>query len=216
MKKIFLSVLAIASMAMTANAQLWFGGGISFSHNGGVTKTNGADDVDKPSSNSFSFSPTVGFDLSEKLAVGGKLNFLSTTGKQTNGNTETKTSDFMFGITPFARYKFVEFNKFGIIAEAGAPISHRSHKNDNGSTTTKGDPTMSVGLYVEPVLTYSLNDHFQLECGLDFMSFNATHSVTKDRDDSSNKDINNYFRFGANTYNVVTISNITIGFIYKL
>ena len=47
MKKIILSVLAIAAMATTANAQLWFGGSLGFSHDGGVIKTKEAD-TDKP------------------------------------------------------------------------------------------------------------------------------------------------------------------------
>ena len=215
MKKIFLSVLAIAAMATTANAQLWFGGSIGLSHEGGVTKTKEAD-TDKPSTNTFSFRPMVGFDLNEKLAVGGKIDFYSSSSKQTIGDTDAKSSSSTFGVTPFARYKFVEFNKFGIAAEAGIPISYRSSKFDNGSQTTKGNPTTSIGLYVTPLLTYSLNDHFQLECGLDFLSLNATHSVTKDRDDSNNKDINNSFDFGASSRTVATVGRITIGFIYKL
>ena len=206
-------------MATTANAQLWFGGSIGLSHEGGVTKTKDAD-VDKPSDNTFSFSPMVGFDLNEKLSVGGMINFVSYSGKQTIDNgetkTETKTSTSTFGITPFARYKFVEFNKFGISAEAGVPVMFRSSKHDNGSKTTKGNPTTSIGLYVTPLLTYSLNDHFQLECGLDFLSLSATHSVTKDRDDSNYKDITNSFDFGASTRTVATVGRITIGFIYKL
>lgn len=215
MKKIFLSVLAIAAMATTANAQLWFGGSLGFSHEGGVTKTKEAD-TDKPSVNTFSFSPMVGVELNEKLSVGGKINFISSSTKRTVGDTDTKNSSSTFGVTPFARYTFVEFNKFGILAEAGIPVSFSSSKHDNGSQTTKGDPTTSIGLYVVPMLTYSLNDNFQLECGLDFLSLNASHSVTKDRDDSNNKDITNSFDFGASTRTVATVGRITIGFIYKL
>lgn len=201
-------------MAATANAQLWFGGSVGFSHEGGVTKTKEAD-TDKPSVNSFTFAPTVGFELNEKLSVGGKIVFTSKSTKQTVGDTDTKTSSSTFGITPFARYTFVEFNKFGITAEAGIPILYSSSKHDNGSQTTKGDPQTSIGLYVTPLLTYSLNDHFQLECGLDFLSLSAAHTVTKDRDDSNNKGITNSFDFGASS-RVATVGRITIGFIYKL
>lgn len=219
MKKLLL-VLAIAAMATTTNAQLWFGGSISFTHSGGVEKSKNSD-VDKPSTNAFTLAPTVGFDLNDKLAVGGKLTLgtASTKSKDTDfegKETETKTSLTTVGVTPFARYKFVEFNKFGLVAEAGLPISSKSSKYSVGGKSTKGDPTTSIGLYVTPLLTYSLNDNIQLECGLDFLSLNATHSVTKDRDDSNNKDITNTFNFGANTRNVATVGNITIGFIYKL
>lgn len=220
MKKLFLSVLAIAAMATTANAQLWVGGGIGLSHNGGAIKT---DDTKHktPSSSAFSFAPMVGFDLSEQFSVGGKLNFRTTTNKNyaydfDDKETVSKSTTNTVGVTPFARYKFVEFNKFGLLAEAGLPIAYASSKTDNGSQTTKGDPTTSVGLYVVPMLTYSLNDNFQLECGLNFLSLDATHSVTKDRDDSKNKVISNSFDFGVDTRNVATTGWITIGFIYKL
>ncbi|MBQ1883874.1 MAG: outer membrane beta-barrel protein [Bacteroidales bacterium] len=215
MKKIFLSMLAIAAMAATANAQLWFGGSLGFSHEGGVIKTKEAD-TDKPSVNSFSFSPMVGFELNEKLSVGGKLDFTNKSTKQTVGDTDTKRSESTFGITPFARYTFVEFNKFGLLAEAGIPVAFSSSKHDNGSKTVKGDPETSIGLYVRPMLTYSLNDNFQLECGLNFLSFNAKHSVIKSKDDSNNKNITNTFDFGVDSRNVATVGFVTIGFIYKL
>ena len=215
MKKIFLSVLAIAAMATTANAQLWVGGSLGFSHEGGVIKTKEAD-TDKPSVNSFSFAPMVGFELNEKLSVGGKLDFTNESTKQTVGDTDTKRTKTTFGITPFARYTFVEFNKFGLLAEAGIPVSFISSKHDNGSKTVKGDPETSIGLYVRPMLTYSLNDNFQLECGLNFLSLDVEHSVIKDRDDKKNKNITNTFNFGVDSRNVATVGFVTIGFIYKL
>lgn len=223
MKKIFLSVLAIAAMAATANAQLWFGGSVGFSHSGGEQKT--ADNKrQSPKSNSFSFAPMVGFDLNEQLSVGGMLNLRTQSNKSYayyGSDTKeiedvSKNTSNIIGVTPFARYKFAEFNKFGLVAEAGLPISYTSAKTDITNTTSIETSQTSLGLYVEPILTYSLNDHFQLECGLNFLSLNANHSVTKDRDNSKNKNTSNSFRFGANTHNVVNVGDITIGFIYKL
>ena len=193
MKKIFLSVLAIAAMAATANAQLWFGGSVGFSHSGGEQKT--ADNKrQSPKSNSFSFAPMVGFDLNEQLSVGGMLNLRTQSNKSyAYYGSDTKEIEDVsenklntISVTPFARYKFAEFNKFGLVAEAGLPIGLASTKADNGTNTQKSQQT-SIGLYVTPLLTYSLNDHFQLECGLNFLSLNANHSVTKDRDNSKNK-----------------------------
>lgn len=219
MKKILLS-MALMAFIGSANAQLWFGGGISFSHNGGSAKTANTDHKVAGTS-SFSFEPMVGFDLSDKLSVGGKLNFATSSGKSymydaDDKETVLKSTTNTVGVIPFARYKFVEFNKFGLLAEAGLPIANSSSKNDNGSNTTKGDPTTSFGLYVVPMLTYGLNDNFQLECSLDFLALNASHSVSKDRDDSKNKSISNSFDFGADTRDVATLGWIKIGFIYKL
>lgn len=219
MKKILLS-MALMAFIGSANAQLWLGGGISFSHNGGSTKTANTD-YKVAGSSSFSLEPMAGFDLSDKLSVGGKLSLASSTRKNytydaDDKETVSKSTTNTVGVIPFVRYKFVEFNKFGLLAEAGLPIANESAKIDNGSNTTKGDPTTSFGLYVVPMLTYGLNDNFQLECSLDFLALNASHSVTKDRDDSKNKSISNSFDFGADTRNVATLGWIKIGFIYKL
>ena len=220
MKKIILSVLAIAAMATTANAQLWVGGSVSFSHSDAASKT--SDTKHKSGSiNTFAFAPKVGFDLNEQLSVGGMFNLRTEMNKNYTYDVDDKenvlkNTSSTIGVTPFARYKFAEFNKFGLVAEAGLPISHASSKTDNGSKTIKGNPATAIGLYVKPILTYSLNDNFQLECGLNFLSLNAEHSVIKDRDNSKNKSINNNFNFGANTGNVVNVGNITIGFIYRL
>ncbi len=219
MKKIILSVLAIAAMATTANAQLWFGGSVGFRHNKNVIKTENQD-TKVPPTNNFYFSPMVGYDLDEKLSVGGELDFQhSSSGSVRNVNTEeveVKSTTTRFGVTPFARYKFAEFNKFGLVAVARLPFTYTTGETSMGSQTTKNNPTTSIGLGLNPILTYSLNDHFQLECGLNFLSLGASHSVSKDRDNSKNKSISNNFSFGANTNNVVNVGNITIGFIYRL
>ena len=217
MKKIFLSVLAIAAMATTANAQLWLGGSVNFSHSGGTLKT-GSSDVDKPSSNSFTLAPMVGFALNDQLSVGGEVSLTSSTLKSDADFTgvDEKTSTLAISVTPFARYTFAKFNKLGVLAEAGLPIRSITQKQETGGNSVKGDPLTYFGLYVKPVLFYNLNDHFQLECGLDFMSLNAGHLVKKDKDDSDKKETTNTFSFGADTHNVVTVGNITIGFIYKL
>ena len=217
MKKIFLSVLAIAAMATTANAQLWLGGSVNFSHSGGAMKTKDSD-VDKPKNNSFTLAPMVGFALNDQLSIGGEVSLISSTLKSKADFTgdDEKASSLAISVTPFARYTFVEFNKLGVLAEAGLPIRSITSKQETNGNTVKGNPVSYFGLYVKPVLFYNLNDHFQLECGLDFMSLNAGHWVTKDKDDSDKKETTNSFNFGANTNNVVTVGNITIGFIYKL
>lgn len=221
MKKVLVSVVAMVAFAMTSNAQLWFGGSISASHTGGVEK-NVVDpmdptkktDIDDPKSNSFGIAPKIGFGLSEKLSVGAELNFSTSTFGKTDKDNLTKTNSF--GITPFVRYTFVEFDKFGVLAEAGLPFIFNSGKSVVAGTSTKADPSHSFGLYVEPVLQYNVSDNFALECGLNFMSMNFTHSVAKDNDDDEYKGVDNRFRIGANTANLVNVGAITIGFIYKL
>ena len=219
MKKL-LSVLAIAAMASTAHAQLWFGGSISISNNGGINKTSEYEHKTAANS-SFSLAPMVGFGLNEKLSIGGMLNIETSTSKSFRYDADDKETTNKFvtnsvGVTPFVRYTFVEFNKFGLMAEAGLPIAYSSSKTVDGSETTKGDPTTSVGLYAVPMLTYGLNDHISLECALDFLSLNTTYNITTDRDDSSKSTVTRSFDFGVDSRTVATVGRIRIGFIYKL
>ncbi|MBP5370612.1 MAG: outer membrane beta-barrel protein [Bacteroidales bacterium] len=221
MKKVLISVVAMVAFAMTSNAQLWLGGSVSASHRGGVEK-NAVDpadpskttDLDNPKSNDFSIAPKIGFGLNEKLSVGAELNFAtSTTGKVDKDNL---SKDNSFGVTPFVRYTFVEFGKFGVLAEAGLPILFTSGKTVLGGTETKNNPSSMFGLSVTPWLTYNATDHFSLECGLNFLGLSAFHTVTKDQNDKDHKWVNNRMGCNANTANLATVGGITIGFIYKL
>ena len=212
MKKL-LSVLVLVALGVTAKAQLWAGGSLGFSHSGGVEKTL-FNDSDKPSENSFSIAPIVGYNLNENLSVGGKLVLNVVTYKEEYDSYKTELTDFGFGITPFARYTVLKSNKFELQAEAGLPILATKMKITEYGQTEKGTVSV-VGFYAKPILAYSISDHFQLECELDFLSLNANHIVAKTDDDEDYKDITNSFDFGFDSGNVATLGEITIGVIYK-
>lgn len=221
MKKVLVSVVAMVAFAMTSNAQLWVGGNVSASHRGGVEKKavdpndpTQTTDLDNPKTNDFSIAPKIGFGLNEKLSVGAELNFAtSTTGKVDKDNL---SKDNTFGVTPFVRYTFVEFGKFGVLAEASVPILFTSGKTVAAGTDTKNNPSSSFGLFVTPYLTYNATEKISLECGLDFMTLYANHSVTKDQADKDHKWVNNRMGINANSANLATVGALTVGFIYKL
>jgi outer membrane protein len=91
MKKTLLSLAllatGVASYAQLAQGTMMLGGGIGFSSSGGTTETTGATgaaavlntSITAPATSSFSISPTFGYFMSENMAVGGSLNFGSTT-----------------------------------------------------------------------------------------------------------------------------------------
>lgn len=216
MKKVLVSVVAVLAFALTSNAQLWIGGSIGASHTGGVEKNdplNGGDDTKYAKTNRVSISPKIGVDLSDKLAVGFAVNYsTSTTGKMDKDN-KTKTN--VAGVTPFLRYTFAEFGKFGILAEVGVPVSYEFGKIVAGGNDTKTNRTLSYGLDVAPWLTYGVSDNFSLECGLNFMGLYATHSVETDQNDKDHKWKNNTMGIRANSANLVNVGGLTIGFIYK-
>ena len=92
MRKLFLLVVIVMA-AITASAQegIYLGGGISLWRNNDVDKT------------SFSITPDVGYNLSEKWAVGVELAYAH---KGYDGEDAISTN--AFALAPYARYSFYE------------------------------------------------------------------------------------------------------------
>lgn len=219
MKKLIISVMAMCVFAFSSNAQFVVGGGLSASHTGGVEKnavdplTGDKKDIDDAKTNGFRFSPKFGVELGEKMEAGAMLQFGTFTSGKVDKDNLSKTNTF--GFVPYFEYKFIEMGKFGVVAEATLPISFSKGKSIVAGTMKEGDPATEIGVAVAPVLKYDLNEHFELECALNFMSFSCYHSVSKDIDDKNHKDIDNQIRFGATTGDLVSVGGLTIGFSYK-
>lgn len=213
-KNLFLLIVVL--LTTTSNAQLWIGGSVGFSHENSVDKAN-HNEVEE-TSNSISLSPMLGKDLNDKLSIGGEVDFIyaSLKGPDAFSSKESKESTSAFGFAPFARYSFVEFGKFRLVGEASLPVVFASFKERSGSVIVGGSKSTTIGLSFEPLLTYSLNDRVSLECGLDFLSLNFTHSVVKDRDDSSTRTVKDTFNFGVNAHSITTLGQLKIGFTYRL
>lgn len=110
MKKIaFLLLLACA--AVTVNAQLYVGGGLSFWNN---------DDADVTT---FLIAPEVGYNLNSQWAVGAELAF---------GKNSLKTT--AYGISPYARYSYYESGMVRLFLDGTVGIL--SAKPDGGDSST--------------------------------------------------------------------------------
>jgi len=217
MKKVLISLAAIA-FAVSANAQLFIGG--SLSANTTATPSSyvvGSTVVEsKPTSSTLSFAPVVGFELSDKFAVGGMLSLStskSVSDKEVSKDVWTKTN--AWSVAPFVRYTFVTFGDFALKAQAVASVYQSTPVTNAGSGKTKGWRTTTLSLNVAPIVSYSLNEHFDLEANLNFFGLTASTSTSKDPDEKDNKNTSNYLGLTANSSNVVTLGSIRIGFIYK-
>lgn len=211
MKRILLAIVVLAVCSVGAQAQYFVGGQFGFSTNGGSQKSGGVS-VDKPKYTSFNLSPSVGKFISDKLAVGVSLNFSVESVKTTySGDTQTdKTTGF--GIAPFARYYFLQMNKFGIFAEGQIGLSYSNSKQPSVGPDEELKTT-TFGFNILPVAYYNLSDKLSLEASVSLFNFGFNTSTQKDQDD--NKNITNSFGFGAGLNGLVNTGNISIGAIYK-
>lgn len=212
MKRIVAAVATLVLFSFGAQAQYFVGGQFGFNTTGGSEKT-GNITVDKPKTTYFNFSPKAGKFLSEKIAVGIALNVMTQRVKTTaGGNTRTdKTTGF--GIAPFARYYFLQMNKFGICAEGVVGLSFRKDELPSIAPDEERKVT-TFGINVAPVMYYNLSEKFSLEASVRL--FNLGFNTTSEKDQDNNKEVTNTFGFGAGLDGLVNTGNFSIGAIYKL
>lgn len=114
MKKFFV-IMAMAVMAVSANAQVFVGGGVglaSISHDGG-------DDV-----TAFKLLPEVGYNFNQDWAAGVKFGWMGS----------NKGGEKSFSINPYARYTFVHTDLVNVFIDGGVGFEHEYGKgrdNDN-------------------------------------------------------------------------------------
>ena len=111
MKKIILTAL-VAVASLSANAQVWLGGNLGFSHEN-------VKDTSKETN--FAISPEVGYKLSDKWDIAIALGFEFGNFKPENG-TKVKTSKI--GVNPYARYTFAKAGIASFFVDGGFNVAH--------------------------------------------------------------------------------------------
>ena len=139
MKKIVV-LLFVAVIAMSAKAQVYVGGNVSLWHN---------DDADNTF---FAIAPEVGYNFSEKWAVGASLGFV---------HNSNKLADFKnaFYFAPYARYSFYENKVVRLFVDGTIGVSSVKYE--------VGGSNGGFELGVKPGIAIKLNNHFSLigKCG---------------------------------------------------
>lgn len=175
MRKLFLLVVIVMA-TITASAQegIYLGGGISLWRNNDVDKT------------SFSITPDVGYNLSEKWAVGVELAYT-----HKGYDEDYKVSTNAFALAPYARYSFYENKIVRLFLDMGFGFSTYKAKH--------ADSVNGFEIGVKPGLAVKLNDNFSFITKVGFAGY---------RDD--------YYRGEENGFGVgLETENISIGIEYE-
>jgi outer membrane protein len=218
MKKIVLILSLSFTVSILTQAQTFIGGSFSFDKDGGVTKTtptNGTTTTtDNTKTTDFSMNPQLGFFMSEKIAAGIGINFGHEKSIFPNSNEDVINS---FGIAPFMRYYFADFNNFRMFATTTLGFNTSSEKNTVSGTTTDGPKINTIGLSIQPSVSYAASEKIHLEAGLNFMNFGFSTSATKTENPAGETVVrNNSFDLGFNSQTLFTTGFITVGMIYIL
>lgn len=194
MKKVMLMV-AFMVAAVAASAQVYIGGGIGFSTEKAGYQ-NG--DPEPDAVTRFHLNPEVGYNLSDKLAVGIGL------GVDYGKQGDTKTTGFE--IAPYARWTFVKWNRVSLFLDGGLAYGFDKTKReyDNGRetvSTENKDAYFKIG--VKPGLRVDITDHLAFMTRLGWFGYEC---IMLDGDD-----MNNGSRFGLD----VNGENLTFGLLYS-
>ena len=151
---------------------------------------------------------------SEKLAIGISLNLaFSGNSSESNGvNNPTSTTASTIGISPFIRYYAFKWNKFSLYGQGNAGIDFSNYSSKNGGVTTQGPKDTRFYVTFLPGLSYDVNDKLSFQTSLNILSLNYAYLSSKD---GSITGKSSSFNFGGGLGNIVSVSSITIGAIYK-
>ncbi|MEE4197169.1 MAG: porin family protein [Bacteroidales bacterium] len=204
MKKSILLIMAFA-LSLSLSAQLKVGGSIGFMGQSSKITSDGTTN-EGPTNTDITLLPNVEYMLSDNFSIGGKLGFSLDQSK--NDAADSKTSLFMFHISPYARMYFPLGDKLSFFGEGGIQFARGTEKVTFGSTTNDGDTQTNFGIGVIPGLAYGLSDKVSLTLTAGFLGYQLT-SINDNNDPEEVTKYNNY-GFSINT------SNISFGIKYIL
>lgn len=164
-----IAVMAVA--AVSANAQIYVGGGLGFKTSKEVVLD--VKDAEQPSTTTISLIPEIGYKLNDNSAIGIELGIES---KSTDGK-----SSFGFKLAPYYRHTFWSADKLSIFADVQLSFKSSTDTEDEESYTEKGDPTTienkttnsEFGLGVAPGIAYDLNDKFTMVAKIGWLGFKS-------------------------------------------
>ena len=188
MKKLVLAgALALfgLSNAQMTNGDWVFSGNTGFSFNNTKQKqsVNVADYVaDKgPSSSTVTFTPSAGYFVIDKLAVGIDADLSTTTAKSAVGDIDIKTTVSNFSVLPTATYYFANGTKFVPYLGAGAgfgSIRSKYNTSENNTSIFSLDETASGFTWkVKGGINYMITQSFAINLGLSYRMFTTKQDI---------------------------------------
>ena len=194
MKKVLLSAVALLAFGF-ANAQEEEKGNGGFAKgdvfvSGALTLSSAKTGDFKE--NSFEIAPKVGYFVTENIAVGASIGFMSN--KIDNGAADASNSGL--GLGAFGRYYFTPASKFSLFAELG--LDYTSYDNEffvdgDGDYVVPGGSFESkeVGFGLGAGMNYFVSSNFSIEAGVAVLGYSSNDNG------GNGADKTNTFQFGG-------------------
>ena len=148
MKKIILAAfVAVASLA--ANAQVWVGGEVGYSH-----QRTTVNKVEIGKSNNFNLLPEIGYKLNDKFDVAVKIGYAHSENGNTLAGVEVPVAyDYAnaFVLNPYLRYTFAKAGDFSFFADGGFSYVYGQICGDENSTN-------AWQIAIKPGISYAISE----------------------------------------------------------
>ncbi|SOD14559.1 outer membrane beta-barrel protein [Pedobacter xixiisoli] len=178
MKKLLLSLVAVAALTFGANAQtekgkIILGGNVGFNS----SKVDGASKADI----NFSVVPSVGYFVGNNFAIGTGVGYEYD--KTASGTAFERGQLEAFRVAPFGRYYVNLTEQFKFFGQVSVPLAFGSLKSvdANGETGSKFASTTSIGVNVAPGFAFFPNKKIGIEFsvnGLGYENFSTKAEAT--------------------------------------
>lgn len=159
MKKLF-SLIAVAFVAMSVNAQVYVGGSL------GINAWSSQKNAGDRSETTFTILPEVGYNLNDEWAVGTVIGYVSDKWVGVNGISESA-----FTFNPYARYTYLKTGKVSLFVDGGVDFTTASKADWN---------ELAIGL--KPGVAVSLSDNISFVSHLGFIGYDV---LNPDGDDNN-------------------------------
>lgn len=159
MKKLF-SLIAVAFVAMSVNAQVYVGGSL------GINAWSSQKNAGDRSETTFTILPEVGYNLNDEWAVGTVIGYVSDKWVGVNGISESA-----FTFNPYARYTYLKAGKVSLFVDGGVDFTTASKADWN---------ELAIGL--KPGVAVSLSDNISFVSHLGFIGYDV---LNPDGDDNN-------------------------------
>ncbi|WP_343560584.1 outer membrane beta-barrel protein [Sphingobacterium sp.] len=198
MKKVLLTLAAVAGLTVASQAQEFGFKKTDFIVEGNLSANTSNDKTEHVKTNSFNFNPSVGYFVTDKIAVGLDFN-VGNNKKTTNVDqaNESYVKGNSFGVGAYGRYYFLELgSRFKTYAQLGAGYAQEDGKINDGVKTTDIAKTKAFGANAGLGINYFVTPKIAINFGLtDLLSF-KTSKLDVDGAKSSNE-----FNANINSFN---------------
>lgn len=179
--------LVVAAMAVSANAQLYVGGGVGLTSS--KWDTDGAENV-----TSYKFIPEIGYNFTDDMAVGIAFGWLGS----------NKGGAKAFSMNPYLRYTFLKQGMVSVFADATVGYAHAYSDPIYEDKRFKSVDGIEAG--IKPGVAFNVTDKFSVVAHVGFLGWeqvkleNYTGGTAKRNNygldlDGNNLSLSLYYKF---------------------